>query len=373
MASIRKHRKSQFWYACITLPDGKQRQFSTGLTSQADALAAATAAEWNARKHHANPTQLRQSLDRLAESFAPPDATNPATWIRAWAKAKEPEVATTTAAAYATTATSAAAFFTERRLTTFAAITPAQVTALRDQWAAANSAVTANGKLKILRIALAAAVTAKLATDNPATAVSFLREKSTVRREFRSAELEVLLPSLSDDWRAMVLLGLYTGQRLSDLACLRWSNLDMAAGTITLTTAKTSALVCLPLAKPALDACLALPSSDDPRAPVFPALAAITHGARSNAFRRCLAAVGLAEPISKYPDKTLKKRTRRTTGELSFHSLRHTATTLLKSAGVSDGIARAIVGHQSATVSQKYTHLDLETIRQAIAKMPAFG
>jgi integrase len=35
---------------------------------------------------------------------------------------------------------------------------------------------------------------------------------------------------------------------------------------------------------------------------------------------------------------------------LPFHSLRHTATTLLKSAGVSDAVAREFIGHDSPTV-----------------------
>jgi hypothetical protein len=42
----------------------------------------------------------------------------------------------------------------------------------------------------------------------------------------------------------------------------------------------------------------------------------------------------------------------------------------LKAAGVTDGIASAIIGHQSAAVSQRYTHLDLATMKTAIDKLP---
>ena len=56
--------------------------------------------------------------------------------------------------------------------------------------------------------------------------------------------------------------------------------------------------------------------------------------------------------------------------ELSFHSLRHTATSMLKKAGVSDSIARAIIGHESAAISRLYTHLDMDTMRTALEKMP---
>ena len=47
----------------------------------------------------------------------------------------------------------------------------------------------------------------------------------------------------------------------------------------------------------------------------------------------------------------------REASEISFHSLRHSAVTMLKAAGVSDFIAREIVGHDSTAVSRQYTHL----------------
>jgi integrase len=50
--------------------------------------------------------------------------------------------------------------------------------------------------------------------------------------------------------------------------------------------------------------------------------------------------------------------------------LRHTATSLLKNAGVSDVIARDIIGHDSAAVSANYTHIDQETKRVALDKLP---
>ena len=60
----------------------------------------------------------------------------------------------------------------------------------------------------------------------------------------------------------------------------------------------------------------------------------------------------------------------RTTSELSFHCLRHTATSLLKNAGVSDAVARDIIGHDSAAVSAHYTHIDTATKRGAVDSMP---
>jgi len=55
---------------------------------------------------------------------------------------------------------------------------------------------------------------------------------------------------------------------------------------------------------------------------------------------------------------------------LSFHSLRHTATLLLKAAGVSEAVARDIIGHESAEISRHYTHVDEDSKRKAIALLP---
>jgi hypothetical protein len=46
---------------------------------------------------------------------------------------------------------------------------------------------------------------------------------------------------------------------------------------------------------------------------------------------------------------------------------------MLKAAGVSDAIARAIIGHESAAVSRSYTHFDMATMRREMARMPGAG
>jgi len=78
---------------------------------------------------------------------------------------------------------------------------------------------------------------------------------------------------------------------------------------------------------------------------------------------------GLAE--HKSHQSTGKGRTsKRKLNELSFHCLRHTATSMLKNAGVSDAVARDIIGHDSEAISRQYTHIDLAAKRKAIEALP---
>ena len=371
MASVRIRTGSKFWYACITLPTGKQRQFSTGLEDREEVLAAATAAERAARRHDAAPHQLRAALDRIAEDFVPKDDINPGPWLRAWAKSRKNEVAATSFSTYTSLMDEVAGWLAWREVRSFAALTTARITELRDWWAERNSPRTANNKLKILRAALNAAVAERRSENNPAARIPVLKAQKTARREFREAEIDILLPTLTGEWRAIFLLGLYTGQRLNDLAVLRWRNVDVAGKSIAFTAQKTGALVALPLMQPVIDALLTLPAGEDPDALLLPEIAKLSPGARSNQFRSLLAAVGLAPKVPKRRGRGQAKRTHRETQPLSFHSLRHTATSRLKAAGVSDAIARAVIGHESAAVSRQYTHLDMETLRKALEKMPS--
>ena len=88
-----------------------------------------------------------------------------------------------------------------------------------------------------------------------------------------------------------------------------------------------------------------------PDAPLFPnAYATVQRQGRagnlSNQFHKILVAAGFANKRSHH--STGKGRdASREQNEISFHSLRHTATTLLKAAGVSDAITREFIGHES--------------------------
>jgi integrase len=365
MASVRQKSSSRYWYACITLPNGKRQQFSTGLEDRGEALAAAHATE-RAMNQDGSAQRLRTSLERLADDFAQEDTQAPAEWLMTWLESRRLEVAPATWEKYKTTAEEAAAFLVANQVDRFSKFTTTLVKRLRNEWAENRAPSTANGKVKILRTMLADARREKLLEDNPAANVTNLRTDAVKRRNFTPAELQILIPTLSGEWRALFFLGLYTGQRLNDLVSLEWRQIDLQAKTITFIAAKTDSVVALPLLEPAVEALAELPSSDSPADPVFPVTRSKGRTTRSNQFRRILAAVGLARPVKAQGNAP----GRREPAELSFHSLRHTASTMLKSAGVSDAIARAIIGHESPAISRNYTHFSLDTMRENMEKMP---
>jgi integrase len=90
-----------------------------------------------------------------------------------------------------------------------------------------------------------------------------------------SVHPQAVLSVCDPEWKTLTLCGLYTGQRLSDLASLRWSNIDLINNQLRFVAAKTGRTMILPLATPLRKHLEALPSSDDPLAPLHPRAFAI--------------------------------------------------------------------------------------------------
>jgi integrase len=174
----------------------------------------------------------------------------------------------------------------------------------------------------------------------------------------------------------MILAGLYTGQRLKDLAGLTWNNVDLERNEIRLTTSKTKRRQFIPIAAPFRAYLDELAVGDDPKAPLFPDLYpfAVKDGGSarlSDQFYEILVTANLVKERPPKDKSTGKGRDgARTKTEISFHSLRHSATSLLKQAGVSESVARDLIGHDSADVSANYTHTDDASRRTAIDSLP---
>jgi integrase len=245
----------------------------------------------------------------------------------------------------------------------------------RDREAKDRARATANLSLKVLCACFGEAVTRDLLTVNPASQkkVKLLKSrKESRRRAFTLPEIKRILKACGDDveWRGLVLFGLYIGQRLGDLAKLTWRAVNLETGEIAFTARKTGRRIVLPLVQPLNDYLTSLPGSDNPNAFIFPNAATAKRTASlSNQFREILSDAGLVEPPT-HKATGKGRNSARQASEISFHSLRHSAVTMLKASGLSDFFAREIVGHESAAVSRQYTHLTTDDLRTAMQRLP---
>src|SRR6266480_6425062 len=92
---------------------------------------------------------------------------------------------------------------------------------------------TANLSLKVLRVCFGEAVRQGLLAMNPAVRVPILKSRDkSARRAFTFPEIKRILKACGDDqeWRGLILFGLYLGQRLGDLAKFTWADRGSRCG-----------------------------------------------------------------------------------------------------------------------------------------------
>jgi integrase len=295
-------------------------------------------------------------------------------WLETWLQAKAIEAEESTHARYTRVIERFTGFLGEAKSKRdLATLHASDIARFRDREAKERARATANLGVKVLRVCLGEAVRQDLLATNPAARVKLLKSSTeTKRRAFTLSEIKRILKACSDDaeWRGLVLFGLYLGQRLGDLARLTWRAVNLETGEIAFTAKKTGRRIVLPLVQPLSDYLASIPGSDNPDAFIFPRAAAHKRTSRlSNQFREILVDAGLVEP-REYKRTTKGRATAREASEISFHSLRHSAVTLLKASGLSDVFAREIVGHESAAVSRQYTHLSTDDLRAAMQRLP---
>ena len=301
-------------------------------------------------------------------------------WCKRWLETKTLEAEPRTHERYETCLRRFLEFLGSKASEDLDALKVNDVLRYRDYVAKRLSATSTNMELKVLRACLYSAQRQDLVEKNVATKVDTLKQRGeNKRRGFTLAEVGRVLKRCDDaggEWRGLILTGLYTGQRLGDVAGLTWQQVDLDKHCVSFVTSKTGKRLSFYMAKPLADYLESLPSSDQPDACVFPKAAAMAEkhtGTISTKFYdEILAPAGLVKTRPKAEAKTGGKGrdAKRQTSELSFHSLRHTFTTWLKSAGASNALAQMIVGHDSEVVSRGYTHLSADDTADAIGKLP---
>lgn len=380
MASLWKHPKSQFWTACFTDDNGRQLKRSTKLTDRNKATLMAQKFE-AAYRMKLTEAQARKVISDIFEQIHGEQLYHATVrkFLTDWMTNKKNETSPGTHKRYQNAVDKLLDFLGDRADRDIAYVHKRDLAALRDKTAAELSVSTANTDLKILRVAFHQAVIDGLRLDNPGAAVRTLEERKSSdapeRRPFTEKELKTLFAVAEGEWEGLILGGLYTGQRLGDLASLTGRRIDLAEELLTFRSQKTGRDMVIPIAGPFL-AYLKKHQPRDPDAPIFPK----AHEERKEAdgesrrlsaqFHALLVKAKLVDARPKDKNSGRGHSVKRTVSELSFHSLRHNTTSWLKKAGVPESVVRDIIGHESELVSRNYTHVDDDTKRKAIRNLP---
>jgi len=383
MASVHRQKGKVNWFCAFTDSSGKRRFKSSGTANKKQAKQICDGWQKAAnlgRKGKLTPERAREVISAtvadvfvVANTESLPSTTTRA-WAEEWLRGKEIEKEPSTVSRYKSIVDRFIQSLGAKADRDLEAITIADVTKFRDSEAKRLSVVSANLALKIVRALLSDAQARQYIPRNPAAPalVKILKETSeSKRRDLTLPEIRLLLDKANDEWKGMILCGLYLGQRLGDISRLNWRSIDFEQREIAMVTRKTGRRVRIPMAKPLREYLLKLKAPDDPDAFVFPkAAVAKTVGRLSNQFRDLLTDVGLVKVDSHQASSGKGRSATRQTSELSFHSLRHSAVSMLKAAGVNDAMAREIIGHSTEVVSRRYTHFSSKDMRRAINRLP---
>jgi len=409
MASIYKRPGSKVWQCSFYITDpetGKTKQVrqSTNTTVERDAkneaadierkalvkagagsekarriLEVLERASKEAQKEILNATRARVLLAEIVRISTGEDmpAFTIRTWLEEWKRRKADVTAEATRKRYKASTKAFTDWLGKRSDKPLESLTVADIRLFRENLTSdGRTAKTAQHYVRDIGSALRTAVREGLLIHNPASGLDPLdtSDSSISRTPFLARELALLVKHApSDDWRGVILCGLYAGLRLGDAARLKWKSVDLDEGTLRLIPAKTKRKkreICVPL-HPELRAFLEEhPSADDAESPLFPSLAM-----RSVSGNRGLSMtfVGIMDVAGVSRGKArivAKESAGRTTHERGFHSLRHTYVSALANADVGEDVRMKLAGHSDSEVHAIYSHHEVKTLAAAIEKIP---
>ena len=293
-----------------------------------------------------------------------------ADWFKDWITSKETHKAASTAVRYKQIVDEFVEHLGPRAKRPLSAIAARDVESfLVKRKKAGCSPTTINQDGKILRAAFRKAHREGVILMNPAEAVDLPEKDSVERGTFNAAEVKMLVNVARGEWQTLILLGYYTGARLSDCCRLEWKDIDLANEVLSYVQRKTGKLVHVPL-HPELQAWLEKSAtSDKPQIFVMPDMADKGPGGRhglSESFKTLVRKAGLdLQTVQGGGDRMISRRT--------FHALRHSFTSGLANAGVAPELRMKLTGHSSERVHRGYSHHDMEVLKAAMAKLPSLN
>jgi integrase len=251
-----------------------------------------------------------------------------------------------------------------------AAITSRDIADFRDhRHSLGLTPTTVNLDITILSAAFNSAWKQGHISVNPCQAIEPLKDKAHRKHVFTPEQVSALVKTAEGDLKGLIRVAFYTGQRLGDCANVRWQDIDLVSEikTIRFQPRKGGGEVVTVIHPSLEDFFLSLPTAKSDDAFLFPNLARRNTSALSKHFCKLMEQARIEQRIIR---ERAKSGLGRNVNALSFHSLRHSFSSILANAGVSEERRMALTGHSTRDMHQRYTHHELERLRDAIALLP---
>jgi site-specific recombinase XerD len=238
---------------------------------------------------------------------------------------------------------------------------------------------TAIVDIKTLGTAFNRAEALMLILKNPVKAIELPKNVSSEREIFTHEQVIQILKAVGTfkkeksesfiyDWKTLILLGYFTGARLSDCVNLKFSNVDYKKGIIVYLQQKTGKEVRVPIHIDLFSHLNDLINLNDCESSEL----ADRHLCGELAERGTGGKHGLSETFLRIikragiESKNIQGKGKRKFNCLSFHSLRHSFNTNLFNNGISQEVRMKLTGHSSVAMNTRYTHQDLTPVQKAV-------
>lgn len=374
MASVRRKKGSEYWFACYTGPDGRRRQRSTKLTDKEAAAQLALSYEKTARAAREGrfvEHSARRFLNEV-RSVAGVQTVEMAAardWLERWVANVSRRLKPASARKYRDTMTR----FLEligpvAGAAPLAEVSPAQIAVWRDAMVASGKTEkTANIAVAIVGQAMREAVAQGVVEANPCAGLKFRKAdaKSQQRSAFTLDQGRALLAATTGEWKTLVLVLALTAARQQEGAQLRWTQVDFERDRVTLMRGKQNDRPHVVPLDAMLRAHLEPLAKGATSNMVMPEIAAMDGKRLSKVFRQTiLPRIGIKQPYGGRPGGKV-------VAEFSLHSLRHSLATWLDELGATPAQRRDMLGHETTAINERYTHAQIGQVATALGRVSA--
>jgi len=374
-----KKRKSKYYSVRFYDASGKQLERSTKETDYKKALRIALAF-MDAAQTAKTAKHTREVIAELHERITGESLASQSwrAFTESWINRKNPEVKPSTMEFYRNAIGKFSSFLGAKADLQMTELSAAAVVGFRNHESKFLSAKTVNHDLKALRMVFRDALQDRVISESPCEFVKTTKgTPKTKKTPFTIPQLQAVMAVADEEWKSMIRFGLYSGQRIGDIANLTWRNVDLQTMQVRLVQRKTGKAVIIPIkGSPLVPYVMAMAAGDDPDAPLHPrAFAAFGRAGRSvtvsNQFCDLLAQAGLREKKShKKKADGAGRSGARVSGGLGFHCLRTTTITFGAELGIPKEVIMALAGHDSEAMSQHYTNVGLDSLEKAVGALP---
>jgi integrase len=240
-------------------------------------------------------------------------------------------------------------------------ITTADIERFRDSLADGRTGATLNRYRDQLSAMFRRAVRLGLVTANPVKGVPKLREAGQRLAYLTSEEEAAVREALPGRLRAAFTISIHTGLRWSEQAGLRWRDVDVLTGTITIALSKNGTTRRVPMNSAVRSALLDLSGSrqrpDDPGERLF-----------VDSYRQTARLFGRAVERAQASLRDAGRDVSRLDG-YTWHSNRHTFASRLVMAGVDLRTVQVLGGWKTLSMVARYSHLDPEHLQAAVERL----